>query len=95
MTFTIAFNYGGRAEIVDAVRRIVASGVSPNKVNEKLIRRVLAEIKAQGAAIDTLSKSTGVDPAEIRKTVSTAVERSLKDVEITLSAEPQDDGTEA
>ena len=41
MTFTIAFNYGGRAEIVDAVRRIVASGVSPNKVNEKLIRRYL------------------------------------------------------
>src|SRR5690606_35608279 len=26
MTFTIAFNYGGRAEIVDAVREIVASG---------------------------------------------------------------------
>ncbi|NLA35653.1 MAG: di-trans,poly-cis-decaprenylcistransferase [Actinobacteria bacterium] len=41
MTFTIAFNYGGRAEIVDAVRQIVASGVSPNKVNEKLIQRYL------------------------------------------------------
>ena len=41
MTFTIAFNYGGRAEIVDAVRAIVASGVKPEKVTEKLIRRHL------------------------------------------------------
>lgn len=38
LTFTIAFNYGGRAELVDAVRSIVASGVDPDKVNEKLIR---------------------------------------------------------
>lgn len=38
LTFTIAFNYGGRAELVDAVRSIVASGVDPGKVNEKLIR---------------------------------------------------------
>ena len=28
MTLTIAFNYGGRAEIVDAVRAIVAEGVA-------------------------------------------------------------------
>ena len=28
MTLNIAFNYGGRAEIVDAVRRIVADGVA-------------------------------------------------------------------
>ena len=38
MTFTIAFNYGGRAEIVDAVKAIVASRVSPDKVTEKLIK---------------------------------------------------------
>ena len=38
MTFTIAFNYGGRAEIVDAVKAIVASRVSADKVSEKLIR---------------------------------------------------------
>ncbi|MEY2463052.1 MAG: undecaprenyl diphosphate synthase [Acidimicrobiaceae bacterium] len=38
MTFTIAFNYGGRAEIVDAVKAIVASRVPPDKVTEKLIR---------------------------------------------------------
>ena len=38
MTLNIAFNYGGRAEIVDAVARLVADGVAPNKVDEKAIR---------------------------------------------------------
>ncbi len=37
-TLTMAFNYGGRAEIVDAVRRLVADGVRPEKVDEKAIR---------------------------------------------------------
>lgn len=41
MTLTIAFNYGGRAEIVDAVRRIVESGVAPDKITEKTIARHL------------------------------------------------------
>ncbi|MDP8976409.1 MAG: polyprenyl diphosphate synthase [Actinomycetota bacterium] len=38
MTLTIAFNYGGRAEIVDAVRSLVAEGIPPEKVDEKAIR---------------------------------------------------------
>ena len=37
-TLTMAFNYGGRAEIVDAVQRLVADGVATDKVNEKAIR---------------------------------------------------------
>jgi undecaprenyl diphosphate synthase len=37
-TLTLAFNYGGRAEIVDAVRQLVADGVSPDKIDEKAIR---------------------------------------------------------
>jgi undecaprenyl diphosphate synthase len=37
-TLTMAFNYGGRAEIVDAVRQLVADGVPANKVDEKAIR---------------------------------------------------------
>lgn len=41
MTFTIAFNYGGRAEIVDAVRAIVAEGVPADKIDERTIRRHL------------------------------------------------------
>jgi len=36
-TMTIAFNYGGRAEIVDAVRAIVRDGLSPEQVDESAI----------------------------------------------------------
>jgi undecaprenyl diphosphate synthase len=39
LTFTIAFNYGGRAELVDAVQRIVDGGVK--RVSEKTIARHL------------------------------------------------------
>jgi undecaprenyl diphosphate synthase len=41
MTLVIAFNYGGRAEIVDAVREIVGKGVAPDKITEKLIAQHL------------------------------------------------------
>ena len=41
MTLTIAFNYGGRAEIVDAVRAIVAEGIAPEKIDERTIARHL------------------------------------------------------
>jgi undecaprenyl diphosphate synthase len=34
---TLAFNYGGRAEIVDAVRRLVRDGVPADKVDEATI----------------------------------------------------------
>ncbi len=41
LTFTIAFNYGGRAEIVDAVRAIVDEGIEPGKITERTIARHL------------------------------------------------------
>jgi undecaprenyl diphosphate synthase len=41
LTLTFAFNYGGRAEIVDAVRRIVAEGIAPDKIDEKVIGKHL------------------------------------------------------
>ena len=37
MTLNIAFNYGGRAEIVDAVKQLIADGVTARDVNEKAI----------------------------------------------------------
>ncbi len=37
-TLTMAFNYGGRAEIVDAVRRLVADGVDERRIDERAIR---------------------------------------------------------
>jgi undecaprenyl diphosphate synthase len=41
LTLTIAFNYGGRAEIIDAVKAIVVEGVPADKIDEKAIRRHL------------------------------------------------------
>ncbi|HPU39838.1 MAG TPA: polyprenyl diphosphate synthase, partial [Microthrixaceae bacterium] len=41
MTLSMAFNYGGRAELVDAVKEIARSGVKPDKIDERLIRRHL------------------------------------------------------
>jgi undecaprenyl diphosphate synthase len=35
MLFNIALNYGGRAEIVDAARRAIASGVTPDRLDER------------------------------------------------------------
>jgi undecaprenyl diphosphate synthase len=39
----ICFDYGGRAEVVAAVQRIVASGVDPDAVDEELITANLAD----------------------------------------------------
>lgn len=41
MVLAFAFNYGGRAEIVDTTRRIIAEGVSPEKIDEKLFNSYL------------------------------------------------------
>ncbi len=35
MQFNIALNYGGRAEIVDAARRAIASGIRPDELDEQ------------------------------------------------------------
>jgi undecaprenyl diphosphate synthase len=35
MLFNIALNYGGRAEIVDAARRVLASKINPEELDEK------------------------------------------------------------
>jgi undecaprenyl diphosphate synthase len=38
MTVSMAFNYGGRAELVDAMRAIAAEGIKPDKITEKTIK---------------------------------------------------------
>ena len=35
LTLGVAFNYGGRAEILDAVSRLIDEGMSPHDINEK------------------------------------------------------------
>ncbi|ABU59962.1 isoprenyl transferase [Roseiflexus castenholzii] len=37
ITLAVAFNYGGRADIVDAVRELIALGVNADDVTEKMI----------------------------------------------------------
>ncbi len=41
MTLSIAFNYGGRAEILDAMRHIIAEGIPPQKIDEELFSSYL------------------------------------------------------
>ncbi len=41
ITLNVAFNYGGRAEIVDAVRHIMADGLPVEAVTEELISKYL------------------------------------------------------
>ncbi|MFC1938660.1 polyprenyl diphosphate synthase [Chloroflexota bacterium] len=41
MTFNLAFNYGGRAEILDAVRQIMAKNIPPQDIDEALFSNYL------------------------------------------------------
>jgi undecaprenyl diphosphate synthase len=41
MRLNIAFNYAGRTELVDAVRRLAASGVAPESIDENTISNAL------------------------------------------------------
>lgn len=41
IVLTLAFNYGGRAELLQAIRRIVADHVDPNDIDEALVNRYL------------------------------------------------------
>ncbi|MFC2006247.1 polyprenyl diphosphate synthase [Chloroflexota bacterium] len=41
MTLSLAFNYGGRAEIVDAVRCLLANNSKPQNIDEKLFSNYL------------------------------------------------------
>lgn len=51
----------------------------------KRLPRMEATLKAQTAAIEALAKSQGLDPKAVSKAVTEAVERALKDIEITLT----------
>lgn len=54
MTLTIAFNYGGRAELVDAVKRLVAAGIEPS---EAAIERHLYD--PEMPAVDLFVRTSG------------------------------------
>jgi undecaprenyl diphosphate synthase len=41
LTLGLAFNYGGHIEIIDAVRRIIAEGIPPEKIDKELFSSYL------------------------------------------------------
>ena len=41
MTLTFAFNYGGRAELIDGIQRMINDGVRASDVDEKLVSKYL------------------------------------------------------
>jgi len=41
LILNVAFNYGGRGEILDAVRRLMGDGISPRELSEELFERYL------------------------------------------------------
>ena len=41
MTLSLAFNYGGRIEILDAVRHLAADGIAPQNITEELFNSYL------------------------------------------------------
>jgi undecaprenyl diphosphate synthase len=57
MTLNVAFNYSGRSEIVDAVRRAIADGLAPDQVDEEAIRSRL--YTADGPDLDLLIRTGG------------------------------------
>lgn len=57
LKFTIAFNYGGRAEMVDAMKSLMKAGVSPDKINEKMISRHLYD--PQMPEVDLMIRTSG------------------------------------
>ena len=57
LIFTIAFNYGGRAEIVDATKSLIKAGVSVDKINEKMISRHLYD--PQMPDVDLMIRTSG------------------------------------
>ena len=37
LTLCVAFNYGGRGEIIRAIKKIIREGIEEDKINEKLL----------------------------------------------------------
>ena len=56
MTLTLAFNYSGRAEILDAVCRLMDTGIPSREVNEKFFSR---HLYTDGTDVDLLIRTAG------------------------------------
>jgi undecaprenyl diphosphate synthase len=56
-TLAICVNYGGQEELVDAVKKLVANGISPTDIDRQLIESVLYHPEVPG--IDLLIRTSG------------------------------------
>jgi undecaprenyl diphosphate synthase len=59
MTVALAFNYGGRAEILEAVQRIVQDGVPADRIDEALFERYLSTTAAGLPDPDLIIRTAG------------------------------------
>lgn len=59
MTLTLAFNYTGRAEIVDAVRCLLEEDVSPEQVDEELFNGYLYTLNGFIPDVDLVIRTAG------------------------------------
>ena len=57
LSLWIAFDYGGRAELVEAARRLVEAGVDPREIDENVFAR--APLRARAARPDLLIRTSG------------------------------------
>ncbi len=57
MTLGVALNYGGRAEILDAMRRIINEKTKPDDINERLFGRYL--YTAEFPDVDLMIRTSG------------------------------------
>ena len=75
----IAFNYGGREEILQAVRRMLADGVVPEDVDESLFSRVPVHQRLPGSGLDypnrPASSGSAIFSSGRRPTASTTTRR--------------------
>ena len=59
MTVALAFNYGGRAEIVEAVRQIAEEGISPRRIDEQTLASHMWTARAGLPEVDLLIRTAG------------------------------------
>ena len=57
MTLNIAFNYGGRAEIIDAVKEMIDDGVQIDRIDERTLERYLYDSAMPD--VDLLIRTSG------------------------------------
>jgi undecaprenyl diphosphate synthase len=57
LTFTIAFNYGGRAEIIDAIKSMIEDNVPAHKVDERKLRKYFYD--PQMPDVDLMVRTSG------------------------------------